>query len=237
MIAGRKLGVLVVLSVCAAGLGAAWLVHRSLMVPPDFGPPAVAAKEEPPAAKPLPDFKVFKLPPRSAFKATLDRPVFSRNRRPKEGAPVVVTQDLALKMQGIAGTGAEKRAMLVPTGGGERVRLREGEEYQGWTLSEIGERHVVFHRGDQKQRLDMNFREKPPPVRVRPGQAGARQPAGAQGRQGQAAQQRNNQLQQQRQQQRRLQQQRQQQQNRQQPSQQQRNQQQQNQSQQQQQSQ
>ncbi len=226
MIAGRKLGVLVVLSVCAAGLGAAWLVHRSLVAPPDFGPPAVAAKEEPPAAKPLPDFKVFKLPPRSAFKATLERPVFSRNRRPKEGAPVVVTQDLALKMQGVAGTGAEKRAMLVPTGGGERVRLREGEEYQGWTLSEIGERHVVFLRGDQKQRLDMNFREKPPPVRVRPG---ARQPAGAQGRQGQTAQQRKNQLQQQ---QRRLQQQRQQQQNRQQPNQQQRNQQLQNQSQQ-----
>ena len=155
---------------------------------------------------------MFQLPPLRTFKATLERPVFSRNRRPKAGAPVVVTQDLALKMQGVSGTSADKRALLMPEGGGKTLRLREGEEYQGWTVSEIGESHVVFLRGDEKQRVDMNFKEKPPPVRKRPGQPGARQPAGGQGGRNQTTQQRQNQLQKQRQQQRRLQQQQQQQQ-------------------------
>lgn len=217
MIAGRLFAPALALAFCAAGLGAVWFVYRTLQTPTMTVRPVSVAEEKPASPTALPPVEVFKLPPLSSFGATLERPVFSRNRRSKKDAPVVVSQDLALKMQGVAGPEAERRAILIPEGGGDALRLREGEEYQGWTVSEIGEKHVVFLRGDQKQRLDVNFKEKPKPGRARPAQPGARQLPGAQGRQEKTAQQRQNQLQQQRQQQRRLQQQRQQQQQLQEP--------------------
>ena len=211
MIAGRKTGPVLALAFCAAGFAVAWFVYSGLEAPADLRSSAVVAGEQPPAgAGALPPVQVFKLPPLKTFEATLERPVLSRSRRPKAGAQVVVSQNLALKMKGVSGSDPNRRALVVPEGGGESLHLREGEEYQGWTVNEIGDEHMIFRRDEEQVRLDMDFREQPKPVRMRPGQAGARQLPGAQGRQGNAAQKRQNQLQKQRQQQRRLQQQRQQ---------------------------
>ncbi len=215
MITGRIFGPVLALVLCIVGLAAAWFVYRALQTPTDPAPSAIVTKEKPANAKALPAVEVFKLPPFRSFEATLERPVFSRNRRPKADAPVVLSQELALKMQGVSGTDGDRRALLIPMDGGERLRLREGEEYQGWTLSEIGDHHVVFLRGDTKQRLEMNFKEPPKPVRGRPARPGARQP-GNQDLKQRAVQKMRNELRQQRQQQRRLQQQRQQQQDQQQ---------------------
>ncbi|MHC4984321.1 MAG: hypothetical protein ACYTF6_14290, partial [Planctomycetota bacterium] len=168
MIAGRRSGSVLALALFAAGLAAAWFVYQGLQAPVGAGRSATVAGQQPAGADAPPAAREFKLPPLRAFEATLQRPVFSRSRRPKAGAQVVVSQDLAVKMQGVVGDDANKRALLIPEGGGEPLRLREGEEYQGWTLSEIGRHHAVFRRDDQKVRLDVDFREPPRPVRTRP---------------------------------------------------------------------
>ena len=211
------------LAFCAIGIAAAWFVYQELLTPVGVRRAAAVTGEQPAADDTMPAAQEFKLPPLSTFEATLRRPVFSQSRRPRAGAPVVVSQDLALKMLGVTGFDGDKRALLVPEGGGETLQLRVGEEYLGWTLREIGDSHSLFTRDDQELRLEVDFKEAPKPVRVRPGQPGLRQPSGAQGaqnnlRQNQLRQQqqtRQQQLQQRQQQQRQLQEQLQQQQQRQ----------------------
>lgn len=181
MIAGQKSRTALAFAFCAVGIAAAWFVYQELLTPDGARRAVAVAGKQPAADGALPVAREFKLPPLSTFEATLRRPVFSQSRRPKAGAPVVVTQDLALKMLGVTGFDGEKRALLVPEGGGETLQLRVGEEYLGWTLREIGDSHLIFNRDDQEVRLEVDFKEAPKPVRRRPGQPGLRQPAGAQG--------------------------------------------------------
>jgi hypothetical protein len=206
MTTARKSGSIVALALFAAGIAGAWFVYQGLETPSDARRFVAVAGKQPAGADALPAEQEFKLPPLRAFEATLQRPVFSPSRRPIAGAPVVLSQDLAIKLQGTTGVDAEKRALLVPEGGGEALQLREGEEYQGWTLSEVGGQHVIFRREEEEVRLDVDFKEVPAPVRRRPARTGVRQPAGAQGAQGKAQQTRQNQLERQQQREQQLQQ-------------------------------
>ena len=234
MIAPRKSGPLLALAFGAAGLTGAWFAYQSLEKPVTIDRPTAMAQAAKPAAAPLPAAGQFKMPPMTTFQAILDRPAFSPSRRPKAGAPVVVSQDLAVTVTGISGTATRPVANLVPQGGGDSVQLRPGQKYRGWTLSEINSKGVVFRRGDDEVKVEMKFEAAPRLVRQRPARPDARQPTGAQRNVRQDRQKQQQNLQQRKQQNRQLQRNRQQQ-NQQRQNQQRQNQQQQNQQQQQQQ--
>jgi hypothetical protein len=239
------------LAFSAAGLTGAWFTYQGLEKPVTIGRPAATAQAAKPGAAPLPAAGQFKMPPMKTFQAILDRPVFSPSRRPKAGAAVVVSQDLAVRLAGVSGTAKTPLAILVPNDGGDTVILRQGQQYRGWTLSEIdfSSKTVLFRRGDDEVKVEMKFEAAPRQVRQRPARPDARQPPGAQRNVRQDRQKQQQNLQQRKQQDRRLQRNRQQQnqqrqnqqrqnqqrQNQQQQNQQQQNQQQQNQQQQQQQ--
>jgi hypothetical protein len=163
----------------AAGLTGAWFAFQALDRPITIDRPVVVAQTQRPAAKPLPAAGQFRMPPMGSFQAILDRPAFSPSRRPEEGAPVVVNQDLAVRVTGISGTPTMPLANLVPRGGGDAAILRQGQQYRGWVLSEIDStsKSVLFRRGDEEVRVEMEFEAAPTPVKPRPD---ARLPTGAQ---------------------------------------------------------
>ncbi len=170
------------LAFSAAGLTGAWFTYQGLEKPVTIDRPAATAQAAKSGAAPQPAAGQFKMPPMTTFQATLDRPVFSPSRRPKAGAAVVVSQDLAVTLTGISGTAEKPLVNLKPQDGGDSVILRQGQKYRGWTLSEINSKlkRVVFRRGDDEVKVEMMFEAAPRQVRQRPARPDARQPPGAQ---------------------------------------------------------
>jgi len=168
------------LAFSAAGLTGAWFTYQTLEKPVAFDRPTARAQAAKPAAAPLPAAGQFKMPPMRTFQAILERPVFSPSRRPKAGAPVVVSQDLAITVTGISGTPTTPLVNLVPQDGGESAILRQGQKYRGWTLSEIKSRSVVFRRGDDEVQVELKFEVAPRLVGQRGGRPEARLPPGTQ---------------------------------------------------------
>ena len=113
----------------------------------------------------------FAMPPASHYDAILDRPIFSSSRRAVAQAAVaptvVVSRELKLKLQGTSIRDTDKHALFMPKDGGEALRLREGEDYQGWTLARIKNSFVVFRRKGAEERLEMDFVEPPAQVAKR----------------------------------------------------------------------
>jgi hypothetical protein len=149
-----------------------------------------AAKPSRPAALPqqVDSGKAFALPPLSTFDAILKRPIFSPNRRAAQGSTVVVSQELGMILRGITSSADQKFIILVPQDGGDAVRLREGEDYRGWTLTQVDPAlyRVVFKRDDKEEQLELIFDERPPQVRPRQRQRNRRtavQPSQQQGQQ------------------------------------------------------
>jgi hypothetical protein len=177
MTAARKSGRLLALAFTAAGLTGAWYAYQALDKPITYDPPAARTPAPASPAAPLPAAGQFQMPPMKDFQAILERPAFSPSRRPKEGAPVLVTEDLAVQVTGITGTPASPLVILVPRDGGDSLILRQGQQYRGWTLGEISSQSVLFRRGEEELRIELAFEAPPQLVPPRPD---ARQPTGAQ---------------------------------------------------------
>lgn len=105
----------------------------------------------------------FALPPLRSFDAILNRPIFSPSRRATQGSSAVVaSQELGMTLTGIITSASDKFIILAPPEGGESVRLREGEDYRGWTLTEVEQHKVVFRRGSKEEQLELIYDEPPP---------------------------------------------------------------------------
>lgn len=124
-----------------------------------------AADEKRPAPAILQQAQVnedFSLAPLSSFDAILKRPIFSSSRRATQGSAVVVSQELGMTLTGIITSASEKFVILAPQEGGESVRLREGQDYRGWTLTQVEQHKVVFRRGNKEEQLELIYDEPPP---------------------------------------------------------------------------
>ncbi len=105
----------------------------------------------------------FSLPPLRSFDSILKRPIFSPSRRATQGSSsVVASQELGMTLTGIITSASVKFVILAPQEGGESVRLREGEDYRGWTLTEVEQHKVVFRRGSKEEQLELIYDEPPP---------------------------------------------------------------------------
>ena len=101
---------------------------------------------EPPAIVPMAD--------RSAFEASVERSLFSWNRRPKVTEEQPVSEDsLPSKwlLTGVVNTGSATYAIFTGSEGGQRLRLEEGMYLEKWKLESITAEQVVLSDGDEKE--------------------------------------------------------------------------------------
>ena len=142
-----------------------WELNRQWQTPlpertaPEAGQDGVAA---------LPADPQFRMPPEESYSAILERPLFSPSRRPPEDAPseVVTSRDLEITFKGVIISAGERWALLERTDGKGKLRLQEGDEFQGWILEAIEAQRVIFRQDAEEKALPLLFEEVPqPPAR------------------------------------------------------------------------
>ena len=104
-------------------------------------------------------------PKLEAFSEVVDRPLFSRTRRPQtstdvassEPSPALPVKKYQFLVMGIIITGTEKVAMLKPTGKSSDVfRAREGERVLDWTVETIYPEAVTIRQGNITDTLKLS---------------------------------------------------------------------------------
>jgi general secretion pathway protein N len=146
-----------------AGLSAALAVFL-LDRPSPTLPPIDAASQAPgpSAAFVLPELRPA---PIEDLSAALERPLFSRTRTPPPDGPAptpVGPSRLEATLAGVLTTGAQKVAILFAAGSGRAERVREGDVFQGWEVTEIEDDAVVFERNGETERLILDFTGEAP---------------------------------------------------------------------------
>jgi hypothetical protein len=112
------------------------------------------------AAVAIEDVSEFSLPADSAFAEIVQRPVFSRNRRPpelsrpKEGGGPQSSELPDLLLVGVI-ISSDRRVALFDDDSSELLRLAEGETLDGWTLETIQPDAVVFRHGTASQAMEL----------------------------------------------------------------------------------
>lgn len=101
----------------------------------------------------------------------VERPLFSPDRRaPAEEPPAVVEFTPPAEEQfspddftllGVVDAGADKTALVRSNRTNEVLRLRPGQDFDGWTLQEVGDKSVIIAREGQDYPLKL-FGTKPP---------------------------------------------------------------------------
>lgn len=138
--------------------------------------PAAAAD----AAEPVTVAPGVVLPGLAALSVTRERPLFSPGRRPPPPPEVAEAEpppppppkppaDPPFELAGIVAGGDLNVAMLRNRDTQAIQRAKAGEQFDGWTLAEIGQRYVVLQQEDRSVRLAMfehkdgELPRRPPP--------------------------------------------------------------------------
>ena len=64
---------------------------------------------------------------------------------------------LELHLQGVVLSGGVAIALLRPRDGGALLRMRRGERYRGWAVSEITPQAVTFRGNDETLTIELKF--------------------------------------------------------------------------------
>jgi hypothetical protein len=99
--------------------------------------------------------------------------LFAVSRRPEEEAAetapeakvetvVTPTAPPALRLSAVIIEPDRRQALLIPKDGGAPMRVLQGSEVQGWTLSEVRDDTVVLSRGPARHELTLRTFEPPP---------------------------------------------------------------------------
>jgi hypothetical protein len=179
-----------------------WRLELPGALAPDAVPEVeMASAPASPEAAPMPR-------PEEDYIAVLERPLFLPERRPPEDEPVEepADEDLAAEVADLARLDVTATLILSPTEASvwvrdpdqpELVRLRLGDDYEGWTVAKIEGDRILMERQGMQETLDLlDFsrggsgpRQLPRPARRErgedrrgvPSQFGERQPAQAAG--------------------------------------------------------
>jgi hypothetical protein len=138
--------------------------RRAFVVPPDSGEPVSVAPG-------------VVLPALSVMRETRDRPLFSRSRRPPPPPEEPVAEapppppaeegpsEPPFELAGIVAGGGAQFAMLRNRDKQTVESARQGAVLEGWTLAEIGARHVVLKQDEHAVRLTLFEFKDGKPVR------------------------------------------------------------------------
>lgn len=123
-------------------------------------PPVVEVSGEKSPDAP-PEVVLAELPEPEHYGVVAERPIFTQDRRPPKGEPTAkeepVTEEPTplpdFDLTAILLTPAGKTAWLKKPGGMGIERLLEGDQLEGWTLSQIREDRVILERQGEKNTL------------------------------------------------------------------------------------
>ena len=114
--------------------------------------------------------------PLNSLSTTRERPVFSVSRRPAPAVTPVVAvaplpppprqaepEQLQLRLQGTVVGGESGFAICFNPATGGLVRVRMGEDFEGWILRSVGAREASFQKGEQRALLAFPSPDDPQP--------------------------------------------------------------------------
>jgi hypothetical protein len=137
----------------------------------------------------LPPKAAFKLPDEADYEEILERPLFVEGRRPpseepqtEETAPVQQNVPAPkLSLVGVYTTPKGTTALVRNDVKKDTVRVRIGDRFEGWEVSEIGGQRLVLKNQGDEQVFELRDYSKPPPPpkKTIPRRARARTPAPA----------------------------------------------------------
>lgn len=163
--------------VACGTLAIGWL----LVSGPSEAPATVAVARSRPASEPAaitPDPALLALagltarldlPPREAFRAMVERPLFTPTRRPPSPPPVAAAEPAPdtrpivesgpagppFRLVGTVSRRGRSEALVALEGGGGLARLEPGSELAGWIVVEIGADHLEIERDGERRRLQI----------------------------------------------------------------------------------
>ena len=115
------------------------------------------AAVEPAKIPALPAARAFQMPPIEDFGETLDRPLFSKIRRPPASdAPAEEPEKkrkVKVRLAGVVISPKERVALVQGTRGRDITRLREGQEIEGWVLESILADRIVLRFGEVREEV------------------------------------------------------------------------------------
>ncbi|MCH7711885.1 MAG: hypothetical protein IH903_09650 [Proteobacteria bacterium] len=115
------------------------------------------AAVEPAKIPALPAARAFQMPPIEDFGETLDRPLFSKIRRPP--APDAPAEEpekkrkVKVRLAGVVISPKERVALVQGPRGRDITRLREGQEIEGWVLESILADRIVLRFGELREEV------------------------------------------------------------------------------------
>lgn len=123
------------------------------------------------------DDDVFRLPPLTEFSDIVERPLFTRGRRPAppsaDDAGAVANADGSspFLLSGVIIAGARRVALLQTRNSPKTIRVEEGETIQGWKVVAIRPHVVTISSGSNKDELKLPDRIGAPPSSPPPRQS------------------------------------------------------------------
>jgi hypothetical protein len=137
----------------------------------------------------LPPKAAFKLPDEANYEDILERPLFVEGRRPPSDEPEAVETappqpDLPppkLSLVGVYTTPKGMTALVRNNVTRDTLRVRLGDRFEGWEVSEIDAERLVLKKQGDEQVFELRDYSKPapPPKKTIPRRARARTPAPA----------------------------------------------------------
>ncbi len=179
--AGRNSGPSLLLVMICAALGyAVYLEGRDVPVLERivFGGGDIEAARISPAVGPRPATKragrpaELELAPLEEFQEISARTLFNSTRRPIEvlakPLPAVVISPSRYTVIGILISDGERMALIRRGAAGNYIRVRVGQEVDGWRVERILPDRVIIHKGGTKEELLLKDRIEPAPKAKRP---------------------------------------------------------------------
>lgn len=104
----------------------------------------------------------FTLPPPETFAEVAERPLFSSSRRPIAAeASSAVVQPLSASLAGIVISPSASSIIVMHGDPPTLMRLKEGDDLDGWSIRSIEPNRVVLRRGAEEQQLKLHDAASP----------------------------------------------------------------------------
>jgi len=136
----------------------AWLIYQELAASGPSENLDSAAAAPPPAAESLPSAAALPATDKAALAVIVERPVFSQTRRPSRAAgDSVPGSAIDFMLSGVVISGGERSALIQPAAGGAVQRLQEGQDFGGWTVTEIAADRITVRRDTIEAEMYLDY--------------------------------------------------------------------------------